>query len=72
MPPANEAPAAPDAAAQAVEPAGTAADATSAPIGTPIGTPTGAAEPVVGEPAKPVVLDGTSPSQARRAGWWRR
>ena len=30
------------------------------------------AEPQVGEPVKPVVLDGTSPSQARRAGWWRR
>jgi ribonuclease E len=63
----GEAPMAPDTPARAAEPAATA-EATDAPADAPMGT----AEPVVGEPVKPVVLDGTSPSQARRAGWWRR
>ena len=49
----------------ATEPAGAEPEAAGAAPGT-------AAEPQVGEPVKPVVLDGTSTSQARRAGWWRR
>lgn len=48
----------------AAEPAGAEPEAAGATPDT--------AGPQVGEPVKPVVLDGTSPSQARRAGWWRR
>ncbi|UPG74088.1 Rne/Rng family ribonuclease [Roseomonas gilardii subsp. gilardii] len=62
--PEAEAPAATTPETPATEPAGAEPDTTGAMPDT--------AGPVVGEPVKPVVLDGTSPSQARRAGWWRR